>query len=223
MVRDAALRRGRAAAARDSLPEGQVPTPAALVPDDSTALLEYVTGALGAPTTAFLVTRAAPAVGARILPPADSVTGAIGRFVALVAKGEESRDDASALARLLVEPLLASLPPGITRLVIVPDGPLHRVPWDALRLADAARLGALCNASHESMRDDYEISTPEIDTLVRLARQREDVYGARMTGGGFGGAVIVIARSEANHDAAEQLARAYHEATGRDGTVLVPE
>ena len=141
MVRDAALEQGPAATVgSDTITVGHELTPTALLPDDSTALLEYVTGALGAPTTAFLVTRAAPAMRARILPPADSVTGAIGRFVALVAKGEKTGDEASTLARLLVEPLLTSLPPDITRLVIVPDGPLHRVPWDALRLSDGRYL-----------------------------------------------------------------------------------
>jgi tetratricopeptide (TPR) repeat protein len=143
LVRNAALEGGGGSGPmRDSAVEGGLTAPAAaeLLPDDSTALLEYVTGALGAPTTAFLLTRASPAVHARILPPADSVTGSIGRFVALVAKGEETGADASRLGGLLVEPLLAELPPAITRLVIVPDGPLHRVPWDALRLADGRYL-----------------------------------------------------------------------------------
>jgi CHAT domain-containing protein/tetratricopeptide (TPR) repeat protein len=138
------------------------PEIAGLLPD-GTALIEYVTGALGAPTTAFVVTRRGGAAGARVLAPADSLTGAIGRFVAMVSRGEEPRAEASALGRALLDPVLASLDPAVTRLIIVPDGPLHRVPWDALRLRDgryvverysvgivpsAGALGALWHRPH---------------------------------------------------------------------------
>lgn len=110
------------------------PEIAGLLPE-GTALIEYVTGALGAPTTAFVVTPGR-AARARVLAPADSLIGAIGRFVALVSRDEEARTEAGALGRSLLEPVLASLDPAVTRLIIVPDGPLHRVPWDALRLDD---------------------------------------------------------------------------------------
>ena len=109
---------------------------AALLPDDSTALVEYVTGALGAPTTAFVVTRRGGLAPARILAPADSLTGAIARLIALLAKGEAAPAEARSLAVALLDPALAELDSGVTRLIIVPDGPLHRVPWDALRLDD---------------------------------------------------------------------------------------
>src|SRR5947209_2422077 len=55
---------------------------------------------------------------------------------------------------------------------------------DALRAGDLGRLGGLCNASHASMRDDYAVSTPEVDLLVELAQADADVFGARLTGGG---------------------------------------
>ena len=113
---------------------------AGLLPDDGTVLVEYVTGALGAPTTAFVITRRGGPPRAHILPPADSLAGPIGRFVALVAKGEVATRDARALGGVLVDPVLAGLGPEVVRLVIVPDGPLHRVPWDALRLADGRWL-----------------------------------------------------------------------------------
>ena len=61
----------------------------------------------------------------------------------------------------------------------------------ALRDADLAALGALFRGSHVSMRDDFEISTPEIDRLVDIASHEPGVFGARMTGGGFGGAVVI--------------------------------
>ena len=116
------------------------PEIAGLLPDDSTALVEYVTGTLGAPTTAFVVTRGDAPARALLLPPADSLIGAIGRFVALMARGTDDRVEAATLGRGLVEPVLALLGPGVSRLVIVPDGPLHRVPWDALRLRDGHYL-----------------------------------------------------------------------------------
>jgi galactokinase len=65
----------------------------------------------------------------------------------------------------------------------------------ALRAGDLPAVGALFGASHASMRDDYEITTPEIDALVALGQADPAVYGARMTGGGFGGAVVMLARA----------------------------
>jgi tetratricopeptide (TPR) repeat protein len=107
---------------------------AALLPD-STALVEFLTGPFGAPTTAFVIVRGAPPA-ARILPRADSLAGSIGRFIALIAARGDVAADAAALGRALLGPVLSLLGPGVVRLVLVPDGPLHRVPWDALRLAD---------------------------------------------------------------------------------------
>jgi galactokinase len=65
---------------------------------------------------------------------------------------------------------------------------------DALRRSDLAEAGRLMNASHVSLRDDYEVSCAELDLLVETALRVEGVYGARMTGGGFGGAIVVLLR-----------------------------
>jgi galactokinase len=92
----------------------------------------------------------------------------------------------------------------------------------ALRGGDAEQLGRLFTASHASMRDDYEISTPEIDTLVALATRQPSVHGARLTGGGFGGAVVAIAAAGTGHDAAQAIATAYAQATARLPVVLLP-
>jgi galactokinase len=92
----------------------------------------------------------------------------------------------------------------------------------ALRDGDVAELGRLFYASHESLRDDYEVSAPELDLLVELARARAEVYGARMTGGGFGGSVVVITRAGTGGDVAKHVAAAYAERTGRAATILVP-
>lgn len=93
---------------------------------------------------------------------------------------------------------------------------------DALRSNDVARLGALFAASHASMRDDYETSTPEIDTLVTIAQRDPDVYGARLTGGGFGGAVVILARRGHGSRVAVAVCNSYRDQTGRHGVVLVP-
>jgi len=84
----------------------------------------------------------------------------------------------------------------------------------ALRRQDPVRLGALFNASHASMRDDYEVSLVPIDTLVALAQGDAEVYGARLTGGGFGGGVVVLTRAGAAHAVAARVGTAYA-ATGR--------
>ncbi|MEO6236977.1 MAG: galactokinase, partial [Vicinamibacterales bacterium] len=92
----------------------------------------------------------------------------------------------------------------------------------ALRAADAAALGRLMNASHASMRDDYEISTPDIDTLVALMQEEPGVFGARMTGGGFGGSIVGISRAVDALAAAEHVAQRYCAATRRDARILLP-
>ncbi len=64
---------------------------------------------------------------------------------------------------------------------------------EALKRDDLAAFGYYMNESHRSMRDDFEITTPEIDTLVEIMQSVAGVYGARMTGGGFGGCCVALA------------------------------
>jgi galactokinase len=87
---------------------------------------------------------------------------------------------------------------------------------DALIAGDARQFGALMNASHESMRDDFEISTPEIDTLVEVARQQPEIYGARMTGGGFGGSAIALVPLDRADAVASEVRAAFAEARYRE-------
>ncbi len=111
----------------------------ALIPDRHTAILEYVTGGLGAPTTLFMLTRTdadGVVVRARILPPADSLAGQLTRLLALLQRGSDIRLEADTFASALLAPALADLAADITRLIVIPDGPLYRVPWDLLRLPD---------------------------------------------------------------------------------------
>jgi galactokinase len=92
----------------------------------------------------------------------------------------------------------------------------------AMRAGDAAEMGALISLSHASMRDDFEVSLPEIDLLVSLAEQEAEVWGARLTGGGFGGAVLMLCRTGAAGLAAERIARVYQEQTGQQPRILLP-
>jgi galactokinase len=70
---------------------------------------------------------------------------------------------------------------------------------EALRRADGEALGRLLTASHTSLRDEFEVSTPEIDALVEVATTIPGCLGARITGGGFGGSIVMLTR---NADAA---------------------
>src|SRR5581483_11709464 len=147
---------------------------------------------------------------------------------------ERRRESFEAAARLGVEklrdvgvealPAIARLPPVLARRArhIVTENARVLAAVEALRRGDLARLGALFRESQASMRDDFETSTPDIDALVRLADAEPDVYGSRMTGGGFGGAVVVLAAAGAGAAVAARVARAYRDATGRAGGVLVP-
>jgi galactokinase len=93
---------------------------------------------------------------------------------------------------------------------------------EALRSGDAAALGPLFAASHASLRDDYRVSTPELDALVR-ALVAAGAFGARLTGAGFGGCVVaLVARSDAGRVAAEACTR-YRAETRREPTALVCE
>ena len=102
------------------------------LPDDATALFEYVTGPADAPTTLFVLTRRS--AKAYILPPNDSLATNVSRLVAFVENGLSTNAPSEALGAALIAPALADLPAGITRFVIVPDGVLHRVPFAALRV-----------------------------------------------------------------------------------------
>jgi galactokinase len=92
----------------------------------------------------------------------------------------------------------------------------------ALRAGDLAAAGRLFLESHASLRDDYEVSVPEVDTLVELTAGLRGVYGARLTGGGFGGSVVALTAAGAAHRIAADAAQAYHRATGQVPRIMVP-
>jgi galactokinase len=73
------------------------------------------------------------------------------------------------------------------------------------------------------MRDDYEVSVPEIDRLVALAVAEPDTVGARLTGGGFGGSILVLAERGQGARIGRRVVEQYRAETGRDGRLLVPQ
>jgi galactokinase len=89
---------------------------------------------------------------------------------------------------------------------------------EALRSGDIARFGMRMAESHRSLRDLYEVSCRELDLMVDLAYQQRGVFGARMTGGGFGGATINLVDARYAGEFKEKMAKAYQKETG-----LVPQ
>lgn len=76
----------------------------------------------------------------------------------------------------------------------------------ALQAGDFATAGRLMNDSHAGLRDLYEVSSPELDLVTEQARAHPACFGARMTGGGFGGCAIALVRQTAAHDFARHMA-----------------
>jgi len=92
---------------------------------------------------------------------------------------------------------------------------------DALGAGDLERFGALMNASHVSLRDDYEVSCAELDAMVEAAWRQPGVLGARMTGAGFGGCTVNLVRDEAAETFQHGVAREYTDATGLEPRIYV--
>ena len=90
----------------------------------------------------------------------------------------------------------------------------------AMRSGDVVALGALMTASHESLRNDYAVSVPELDFLVAEACGLDGVYGARLTGAGFGGCVVALAESEVIPSLKSHLASVYARAFGQEPAFL---
>jgi len=90
-----------------------------------------------------------------------------------------------------------------------------------LEAGDAEGFGRLMLAGHASLRDLYEVSIPELDTLVEIAARLPGCLGARLTGAGFGGCTVNLVREEAAGAFIEQLKAGYLEATGRDAPVYL--
>lgn len=92
---------------------------------------------------------------------------------------------------------------------------------EALAHDDFVRAGALLGEAHDSMREDFEASCPEIDCLVDTAGRTPGVFGCRITGGGFGGCAVALAEPARAGEAAESILSAYREQTGLRGEAYV--
>jgi len=147
----------------------------------------------------------------------------------------QRRDECDAAARSLGVAELRDVPPDdLARVGSLPDPLARRARHvvtensrvldavEALRARDLPRLGELLDASHRSLRDDFEVSTSAIDLLVDLVREQEGVYGSRITGGGFGGSIVAIADAGGGHHAAAVAVAEYEQRTGLDARILLP-
>lgn len=94
---------------------------------------------------------------------------------------------------------------------------------EALKNNNLKEFGELMNASHVSLRDDYEVSCNEIDVLVEEAWKVDGVIGSRITGGGFGGCTVSIVKDEAVETFKEKVGAAYQERVGKTADFYVVE
>ncbi|HEU4833672.1 MAG TPA: galactokinase, partial [Pyrinomonadaceae bacterium] len=92
---------------------------------------------------------------------------------------------------------------------------------EALERHNLSRFGRLMGESHVSLRDDYEVSSDELDLMVELAQKVEGVYGARMTGGGFGGSTVNLVREDKADGFRERVAEEYERVTGLKPEIYV--
>jgi galactokinase len=91
----------------------------------------------------------------------------------------------------------------------------------AMRQGDAATLGRLMDESHASLRDDFEVSSEALDTMVAIARGRPGCLGARMTGAGFGGCAVALVDAGGAEAFTAAVASEYHDRTGLEPQVYV--
>ena len=95
--------------------------------------------------------------------------------------------------------------------------------YEALKKGNLPAFGALMNESHISLRDDYEVTGPELDTLVSEAWKQEGVTGARMTGAGFGGCAVSIVDSDQTERFIRNVSEVYRSVIGYDASFYIAE
>jgi galactokinase len=95
--------------------------------------------------------------------------------------------------------------------------------YAALDSGNVALLGRLLDASHESLRKDYEVSCRELDLLVDIARGVPGVVGARMIGGGFGGCTLTLVEAEHVENLLERLRVNYVQSMGKEPATYICE
>jgi galactokinase len=92
---------------------------------------------------------------------------------------------------------------------------------DALKRGDPVDFGLLMNQSHESMRDDFEISSEALNAMVECAQQHDACYGARMTGGGFAGCAVALLRADQVDSFTDDVAACYRDRTGNEPQIYI--
>ncbi len=92
---------------------------------------------------------------------------------------------------------------------------------DAMNAGDAATLGHLMIASHFSLRDDFEVSSPALDAIVACANADAACYGARMTGAGFGGCAVALVKADQVEQFVARVGDCYQDATGNESIITV--
>ncbi len=92
---------------------------------------------------------------------------------------------------------------------------------EAMCRGEVDALGVLMNKSHDSLRDDYDVSSDALNAMVEAARAHDACYGARMTGAGFGGCAVALINAEAADDFVQNTADSYREKTGNEPSVYV--
>ena len=98
-----------------------------------------------------------------------------------------------------------------------------RVPAVVLKAGDLTKLGQLLNASHKSLKEDYEVTGIELDTLAETAQKQEGCLGSRMTGAGFGGCAIALVHKDKLDSFIEKVQTAYEAAIGYKAGFFVCE
>ncbi len=86
---------------------------------------------------------------------------------------------------------------------------------------DAAMLGTLMNQSHQSLRDDFEVSSYELNVMVDLAQAQPGCFGARMTGAGFGGCAVALVMADTAVSFAQSISASYQQTTGLTPAIYV--
>ena len=92
---------------------------------------------------------------------------------------------------------------------------------DMMRNGNVKRLGELFNASHDSLRDDFEVTNDALNIMVECAREQSSCYGARMTGAGFGGCAVALVKEEEAEAFSQIVATVYRQRFGLEASVYV--
>ncbi len=92
---------------------------------------------------------------------------------------------------------------------------------NVMKAGNIKRLGKLFNASHDSLRDDFEVTNAALDIMVECARDQESCHGARMTGAGFGGCAVALVKKEKAQEFVNAVSAAYRHRSGLEASVYV--